>query len=366
MNIKRGVYTAAAGLLGACMAAATASAQDFIEYAYGNSAGAVHSVSVANLRTDWVATGVTNSAGNLELIVWASNGIEGTQLLRKGSATDTALGNLGSAPVTTLALTSKYVITAVVLNGTVIFVPWSVSSTGAVTPGMWVNAAFGTSARMAQIDSTHFLLAVVDGQGALSLSTWVATSTELNELSQITGAAATYASVIAVSTQYVTAIRTTAGDLQLDSWLVSESYGISHQSIISAGGISQVDMAVWSWGVATVVRNSLGDLEVIDWFVDAVDGTFTRGESAKLGAVSHVAASTISGDLFTASVNSTGDVDTGIWASNGVQLTEGASASEEAATLVSAAPLSSLYTVTAARTAAGNLQVDVWFGEYVP
>ena len=163
----------------------------------------------------------------------------------------------------------------------------------------------------------------------------------------------------------MTAIRTTAGDLQLDSWLVSGNYGISHQAIDSAGGISQVDMAFWSWGVATVVRNSLGDLEVIDWFVDVVDGTFTRGESANLGAVSQVAASTISGDLFTASVNSSGDVDTGIWSSNGVQLAQGASASKEAATLVSAAPLSSLYTVTATRTATGNLQVDVRFGEYV-
>ena len=199
MYIKRDVYTAAVGLLAACMAAATASAQDFIEYAYGNSAGAIHSVSVANLRTDWVATGVTNSAGNLELIVWASNGTNGMKLLRKGSATDTTLGNLGGAPVSTLALTGNFVITAVAAAGEVRLVPWSVSSTGAVTEGAHSSAGPGTSARMAQIDSTHFLLAVVGNQGVLELSNWVATSTEIGKLSQITGAAATSAAVIAVS-----------------------------------------------------------------------------------------------------------------------------------------------------------------------
>jgi len=367
MNIKRTVYTAGAGLLAACMAAATASAQDFIEYVYGNSAGAVHSVSVANLKNNWVATGVTNSAGNLELIAWAANS-GNTELLRKGAATDTTLGNLGSAPVSTLAPTGKFVITAVSSAGEVWLVPWSVSSTGAVTEGTPVFGGYGTAPHMAQINSTHFLLAVVDHAGLLNLSSWVGTSTEFSELSQITGVAATYATVIAVvaPAQFATAIRTTGGDLQLDSWLVSANYEFTHQATISAGGISQVDMAFWSFGVATVVRNSLGDLEVIDWFVDAVDGAFTRGESTDLGAVSQVAASTISGDLFTASVNSTGDVDTGIWGSNGAQLLQGASASQEAATLVSAAPLSSLYTVTATRTAAGKLQVDVWFGEYVP
>jgi hypothetical protein len=73
------------------------------------------------------------------------------------------------------------------------------------------------------------------------------------------------------------------------------------------------------------------------------------------------------GDLiFSASVNSSGNVDAGVWGYNDSQLTAGASAQAEAANLVAAAPLSTgIFSVTASRTAAGNLQVDVWSGDYV-
>jgi len=373
MNIERKAYITAAGLMAACMAAAPASAQDFIEYQYGASPGAVRSVSVANLKPNGVVTGVGNSAGNLELIVWKSNG---TELLRKGSATDTAFRDIGSAPVSTLAMNGKSVITAVAVSGEVELILWSVSSSGAVTPVMapdpWTFAGYGTSARLAKIDSTHFLLAVVNNQGILYVSSW---ETEgggvqvLDQLSVATGAVGTYAAVAAVSpAEFVTALRTSAGDLQLDSWQVGENYRISHQAMNSAGGISQVDMAVWGAEayLATVVINSLGDLEVIDWSVDPGDGTIARESSENLGSVGQVAASPIGYELFTASVNSSGHVDAGVWNNNGTQITQGASTQEEAATLVSAAPLSAGYsTVTASRTAAGNLQVDVWSGDYV-
>jgi hypothetical protein len=43
MNMNRKVYTVGAGLMAACMAAATASAQTFMVFEYGASAGAVNS-----------------------------------------------------------------------------------------------------------------------------------------------------------------------------------------------------------------------------------------------------------------------------------------------------------------------------------
>jgi len=64
MNMNRKVYTVGAGLMAACMAAATASAQTYMVFEYGASAGAVSQVSVANLAPNWVATGVRNSAGD--------------------------------------------------------------------------------------------------------------------------------------------------------------------------------------------------------------------------------------------------------------------------------------------------------------
>jgi hypothetical protein len=65
-------------------------------FEYGASAGAVSQVSVANLAPNWVATGVRNSAGDVELIAWESNG---TALTRKGSAVGGATTNAGMATV---------------------------------------------------------------------------------------------------------------------------------------------------------------------------------------------------------------------------------------------------------------------------
>lgn len=127
MNIKRKVYTAA-GVMAACMTAATASAQDFMTYEYGASAGAVSQVSVANLKPNWVVTGVRNSAGEVEVIAWESNG---HALIRKGSATGPTIAN---AKVTTVAVSPNLVVTAAI--GTLGFVAlysWSVSASGAVT-----------------------------------------------------------------------------------------------------------------------------------------------------------------------------------------------------------------------------------------
>ena len=107
MNIKREVYTAAAGLLATCMAAATASAQGFMGFDYSASAGAVSQVSVANLKSDWAVTGVRNGSGLIELITWKSNSIA---LERMGSATGPAIGN---GPVSTVAVTPELVLTAV-------------------------------------------------------------------------------------------------------------------------------------------------------------------------------------------------------------------------------------------------------------
>ena len=55
MNTNRKVCKLGAALIAACMAAATASAQTYMVYEYGASAGAVTQVSVANLAPNWVA-----------------------------------------------------------------------------------------------------------------------------------------------------------------------------------------------------------------------------------------------------------------------------------------------------------------------
>jgi hypothetical protein len=151
MNINRKVYTAAAALLAGCMTAAAASAQNFMEYQYGASAGAVTQVSVANLAPNWVATGVRNSAGVMEVITWESNG---TQLLRKGSATGNAIDNTG---ISTVALSPTRVITAAIGDGLVELMSWTVSSSGAVEFFGYVTNEAAKSISLAKLDSSRVI-----------------------------------------------------------------------------------------------------------------------------------------------------------------------------------------------------------------
>jgi hypothetical protein len=361
MNMKRKVYTIGAGLIAACMAAATASAQTYMVYEYGASAGAVSQVSVTNLAPNWVATGVRNGGGDLELITWESTG---TALVRKGSATTGAINNAGMA---TVALSPTRVITAVVDPYALVeLTSWSVSSAGAVTVGSSMPGEYAKNVRMAKLDSNRVVTAVEDAGGELYVSVWsVSSSGAITEESSTGGfSGATMVSLAAMSnSQVVTAICTSAGDLELDSWNISPTNAITHQHTNSAGAIFAVDITAWADAghVATPVSNGSSKLEVIDWVVNPTTGAITRQSSATVGGAGIVAATTIGTLVFTAVQNSVGKVDAGVWGYSGSQIGQGASAKQEAITAVAAAPLSTgPYSVTATVTTAGDLKVDVW------
>ena len=109
------------------------------------------------------------------------------------------------------------------------------------------------------------------------------------------------------------------------------------------------------------LSNSSTKLEVIDWAVNPDTGVITRKSSSTVGGAYDVAISTMGNGLFTAAMDSHSKVDAGIWAYNGAALGQLASQQEESTDQVSAAPLNSgYYSVTATRTLAGDLQVDVW------
>lgn len=361
MNIDRKVFTAAAVFTAACLAAATASAQNFMTHEYGASAGAIGLVSVANLRPNWVVTGVRNNAGNTEVIAWKSNG---HALVRKGSATSNGV----DFSLATVALNPSLAITGGIYTNVLQVTAWSISATGAVTYGGYALGGAASSVRMTKLDSER-VLAVTDSGGILGVSMWGMIDGQISPFGQIAGAAGTIPTVAAVSKNwFVTAIRNSAGDLQLDSWRVSGAGVMSHEATASAGAVTQLDIAAWDSGhVATPVINSAGDLELIDWVVDTTTGAITRESSTTVGTASQVAASTIGTLVFTASVNNFGNLDAGVWGYDGSQIEAGASAQWEGAAAVAAAPLSTgLYSVTATRNSAGNLQVDVWSGDYVP
>jgi hypothetical protein len=351
------------GLMAACLTAASASAQNFMVYQYGASAGAVSQVSIANLSPNWVATGVRNSAGDMELITWKSTG---NALVRKGSATSVAVSDAG---MSTVALTPNSVITSGITSQGMQMIAWTVSSTGDVTFESYLLVLASTSsARMTKLDSLRALSAASSG-GSLTLIIWSITNKELLPIASALGAAGTIPAVAAVNPSwFVTAMRNAAGNLQLDSWSVNADSAMTHQATATAGEVSELDITAWDGvHVATPVRNGSGHLEVIDWTLNTTTGAITRNSSQTVGAVSQVAASTIGSQIFTASLNSTGALDAGVWGYNGSQITAGASALHEDATAVAAAPLSTgLYSVTASRTTGGDLQLDVWSGDYVP
>jgi hypothetical protein len=359
MKMNKKVSVAAAGLMAAYMTAATASAQTHMVFEYGASAGTVSGVSVANLKPNWVVTGVRNGSNDMELIVWESLG---TSLKRQGSATGPMAG-VGN--IATVALSSSRVITAAVSNsGLLELTSWSVSSSGTVTAGSTTEAESAANLSMTGLDSSHVVVAFsgLNGWLQLDLFSVSANGTIAEESSAFDTGGAAVTSVTALGNgQIVTAVQDAFADLYLVSWSVSNAFSFQNSAL--AGNIR--DVSITSWGseghVATALSNSAGDLEVIDWSVNPTTGAITREGSVTKVTASQVAATTIGRYVFTGVVDSHGKVDAGVWGYNGSSFIEAASAEQEAITAVSVAPLSSgNQSVTASRTSSGDLRVDVW------
>ena len=157
--MNRTSYAIATGLMAACMATATASAQNFMAYEYGASADAVSQVSVANLAPNWVVTGVRNGTGLAEVITWESTG---HSLVRKGSATGTAISNVG---VSTVALNSTQVITASIADGLVELMSWTVDASGGVQFAASLTGESAKSLRVTKLDATRVVGAVKTSPG---------------------------------------------------------------------------------------------------------------------------------------------------------------------------------------------------------
>ena len=358
--MKRQVYTIVVGLVAGYIAAATAFAQPYITREYGATAGAVSQVSIANLKANWVVTGVRNGKGNLEVIVWKSNG---SALARKGSASGGAISNVATAD-----LSSSRFVTAVI-NGSadLELIAWSVDSSGNVTrEGDYVAEAAQT-VDVVRLSSSRVATAVRDSGGNLTVDVWgVDSSGNITAKGSVTDVAVSKAAIVAMSsTQLVTAAQTSAGDLLVSSWGVSSSGSVTHQNDASAGAISQVDVTSWADNghLGTAVRNGNGNLETIDWIVDSTTGAITRQASFSVnGGASKVAASTNGTLIFTAAEDSAGKLNVGVWGyDSSSKFVEAAHLEYDSASRVSAAPLStSTYTVTASRNGSGDLELNVF------
>jgi len=184
----------------------------------------------------------------------------------------------------------------------------------------------------------------------------------------VTDSAVSKAAVTSMSSsQLVTAVENSSGNLQLSSWAVDSNGNITHQQDAFKGTVTQVDVA--SWGnsaghVATAVRNGSQNLEVLDWLVDATTGAITLQASKGGGAASKVAVCQIGTLIFTAAKDSSGKLDVGTWGyggSTGTQFLESFSVELDKASQVAAAPLTSgTYAASASINGSGNVEVNAW------
>ena len=332
--------------------------------------GAVSTVSIAQLKNDWVVTAARNGSGDLEVMTWQNSPPSAVccSVTNTGSATGAAINNVAIAD-----LDSSHVVTAAnTTAGTLRVSVWNVSSTGAITrQGTILGIATGTQdVAITGLNGTQVVTAVTNTAGNLTLNTWKVDSLgNITAQGTITGAAGTQAVITAMTNnQVVTALRTSAGNLMLSSWGVDGSGTITHQNDASAGAISAVAITEWTAGTpaqaycVTPVVNGSGKLQVYDWTVDPGTGAITKFSSATAGAASQVAAATLQDLLFTPIVNGSGNLQADAWQSPALKATSPLTDSSHAATAVAACPLdvSESVSVTATRNGKGNLQLNVW------
>jgi hypothetical protein len=235
MKANRKVYAAAAGWMAALMTVATGSAQTHLVVAYSGSAGPVSGVSVANLKPNWVATGVVDLSGTLELIVWESTG---TSLKRMGSA----FGPVVPFPeLATVAVNPNLVITVERSAGSFMqLTSWSVSSNGTVTLGSTtplVPTVWASEVALARLDASHIVAAF---RGELDLFSVGSNGSITQEdaalypspsLSQLTPSVAAVGSSEVV-TAVVSASSVSPSSLEIDTWSVNGNT-ITHQMSVN-------------------------------------------------------------------------------------------------------------------------------------
>jgi hypothetical protein len=251
-----------------------------------NGAGGISKVASAQVAQDQFVTAVINSTGNLEVIAWYAN-LGTNQLSRQGT------GYAG--PVSAVAITSPFNL-----------------KTGLAGP---------------------FVTASINGSGNLDLIYWrLQSNGAISYVSEYVADRAAAVSVASVYSQngqqqFMTATQNGAGNLEVSLWYIDTNNQIQAEGTNTAGGISEVSIACMRdqlSDVVTAVRNSAGNLELIQWYYNRPVGV-SRGNTAYTSAASHVSAAAVplinfSPSLYTADIDSAGQVFVTSWDLNGAFL----------------------------------------------
>jgi len=381
MNTSKFLWILPASLV---LASGAVSAQNLIPL-YGATAGAVSDVAVATTvapsagRAGDVAAAVVNGSGELEVIGWQDTT---TKLVRLGSAS--VDGKTSSVAIT--GLDASRVVTASYSGDfTVALNTWKLggSDAGVVRQGSETQqpAFIGGSIGIARLSSTRVAVSFVDPSStdlfvyaydisASGVPTYLAAW-------GVTGVADSGIGLLGItpvsSDLVMTAIRDLSGNLKVITWKVTAS-SVLPMDTYTAGAVSKVSIGAdfGAGSVMTACVNGSGDLENIYWSISAA-GKISRGETVTAGRVADTAAVWSQNDLRVSAVRGEpgGDLALERWqdpflASNGEigDFNSSSRVSMVSLTSEGTGPVEDYevenYFVTAARSVAGDLEVEVF------
>ena len=352
---------------------------------YGASAGAVSDVAVATTvppaggRASDVAAAVVNGSGELEVIAWADTT---SKLVRLGSAS--AAGLTQSVAIT--GLDASRVVTASYSGDfTVAVDTWKLggSDVGVARQGSETQqpAFNGGSIGIARLSSTRVAVSFVDPSSsdlfvyAYDISaSGVPTYLAAWGVSGIADSGIGLLGITPVSSDLVmTAIRDLSGNLKVITWKVTGT-SVLPMDTYTAGAVSKVAIgADFGTGSAmTACVNGSGDLENIYWNISS-SGKITRAQTVTAGHVADTAAAWSPYGLRVTAVRGEpgGDLDLERWQDPFLE-SNGEIGDFDSSSPISMVSLASEgvgpvkddeqenYFVTAARSTAGDLEVEVF------
>lgn len=352
---------------------------------YGASAGAVSDVAVATTvppasgRASDVAAAVVNASGELEVIAWQDTT---SKLVRLGSASVPGL----TSSVAITGLDASRVVTASYSgNFTVAVNTWKIGGSDAGLTRQGGNsqepAFIGGSIGIARLSATRVAVSFVDPSSS-DLFVYAYDISASGVPSQIAaqavpGVAASGIGLLGITPVsadlVMTAIRDLSGNLKVITWQVTGG-AVNVMDSYTAGAVSKVAIGAefGSGSVMSTCENGSGDLENIYWNISS-SGHITRDQTVTGGHVAYTAAVWSQGGLRVTAVRGEpgSDLDLERWQdpfleSNGEI---GSFNSSSTITMLSLAsegvgPVTDdeqeNYFVTAARSTAGDLQVEVF------
>jgi hypothetical protein len=380
---------AAATLLGLLLAA-TVSAQTIAPlYSKEVSGGTVSQVAIAQIQFGWLVTAVKNGSGDLEVIVWHDTG---STIVRTGSATAGAITfGLGvTAQIGPDPLLATVVTAAFNSSFNLELISWQVTSSGTITRvGSATSIQGGTSVSINWLslgegceNPEDFCVATVTNSSAdLTMSVWDITFLSgAITLMSTTSAGAAGSAVISqglpgpmLGSAYFLTAANVSGNLEMTLWdsasgVVNSEFAGLPTGQLAISNPAAVGDESYDYNVATAI-SSTGNLEITSWYVNVTPPIeyplMQAGGTAGAASQVSIVWAPLQGGPFpvTAIRDGKGNLSVEVWHSTSPSIlkeyaTYNSSLAIESVAIT--AEFDAYHVVTASRTSANALKINVW------